>query len=247
MSLLLQAMIPLRAFEWRTLPPLMKSFFAGDWRIAPWQDRSDRWLERWLPLVHERSRGLPVLELGCGRGEDTKVLAAAGLHVKAIDLSPSMIAKARAEVPTAEFQCQDIRDPFPLQTADVVVASLSLHYFSWSETLAIAQRIRSTLHPSGVLLCRLNSTKDFNFGAQGHEEIERNFYRVHGTPKRFFDEASIHSAFAEWHVLSLEEIEIYRYGIPKVVWEIVMEPKQSFDLASEPRKGLPGGVARHAV
>src|SRR5260370_9484684 len=113
---------------------------------------SDPWLERWLPLIGERVGGLSVLEIGCGGGRDTEVLAGAGHRVAAIDLSPDAIARARGRAPRAEFHCQDIRAPFPVDDAGVVVASLSLHYFPWPETEALVHRIRSMLHPAGPLL-----------------------------------------------------------------------------------------------
>ena len=91
----------------------------------------DSWLDRWLPRVLERAGGDPVLEIGCGYGDDTAVLARAGLSVVAFDLSPACVAAARARVPSAAIDCRDVRDPFPDAVRDVgvVVASLSLHYF----------------------------------------------------------------------------------------------------------------------
>jgi SAM-dependent methyltransferase len=185
---------------------------------------SDAWLERWLPLIGERASGLAVLEVGCGGGRDTEVLVSAGHRVVAIDLSPAAIARARARVPHAEFHCQDIRAPFPVDGAGVVVASLSLHYFPWPETEALVGRIRSVLRPAGLLLCRLNSTNDHNFGASGHPEIDENFYLVDGAPKRFFDRAAVDRLFSSgWRMLGAEERITDRYERPKSAWEVVVE------------------------
>jgi SAM-dependent methyltransferase len=184
----------------------------------------DPWLARWLKLIGERAGGLSVLELGCGGGRDTEVLAAAGHRVVAVDLSPDSVAKARTRVPQAEFHCQDIRAPFPVDAAGVVVASLSLHYFSWPETETLVGRIRSVLSPAGVLLCRLNSTNDHHFGASGHPQIDENFYLVDGEPKRFFDPAAVDRLFSSgWRMLSAEERPIDRYDLPKSAWEVVLE------------------------
>lgn len=186
----------------------------------------DAWLHRWLPLIRERAGTSPVLELGCGSGEDTATLTDAGYSVVAVDLSTSAIAQAQARVPTAQFHCQDIRGPFPVPAASVgvVVASLSFHYFPWSDTLALVERARATLRPQGVLLCRLNSTNDHNYGASGHQRIDENFYSVNGEPKRFFDRASVGHLFATgWHMLAMEEAVIHKYAHPKVVWEVVLE------------------------
>jgi SAM-dependent methyltransferase len=184
----------------------------------------DRWLDRWLSLIGERTAGLPILELGCGGGRDSEILAAAGHRVVGIDLSSAAIANARERAPTAAFQCQDVRGAFPVERAGVVLASLSLHYYPWNETVALVERIRRTLVPNGLLLCRLNSTNDHHHGASGHPAIDANYYLVDGEPKRFFDRAAVDRLFATgWRVLSQEEGVIARYDHPKSVWEVVLE------------------------
>jgi trans-aconitate methyltransferase len=185
---------------------------------------SDPWLERWLDLIAKRTAGLPILELGCGGGRDSEVLAAAGHRVVGVDLSGAAIAKARERVPSAEFHCQDVRAVFPSGRAGVVLASLSLHYFPWNETVALVERIRQTLVPNGLLLCRLNSTNDHHHGASGHPAIDANYYLVDGEPKRFFDRVAVDRLFGSgWRVLSQEEGVIARYDHPKSVWETVLE------------------------
>lgn len=185
---------------------------------------TDPWLKRWLLLVAARTSSQPVLELGCGGGRDTATLIEAGHRVVAVELSAEAVVRARERVPSAEFHCQDIRAPFPAERAGVIVASLSLHYFPWLETEALAMRIRETLVPAGVLLCRLNSTNDHHFGASGHPPIAENYYLVDGAPKRFFDRASVDRLFASgWSTLGIEERMIDRYGHPKAVWEVVLE------------------------
>ena len=184
----------------------------------------DGWLARWLPLIGERAAGLPILELGCGGGRDSEVLVTAGHKVVGIDLSAKAISNARTRAPSAEFHCQDIQSPWPMTSAGVVLASLSLHYFSWPETTLLAERIRQVLRRDGVLLCRLNSTNDHHFGASGHPPIADNYYLVDGEPKRFFDRAAADRLFASgWSTLGVEEKTIDRYDQPKAVWEVVLE------------------------
>ena len=190
---------------------------------------SDPWLGRWLPQVLERASGDPVLEIGCGYGDDTAVLARAGLSVVAFDLSPACVAAARARVSSAAIDCRDVRDPFPDTVRDVgvVIASLSLHYFPWTETEALVERIRAVLRPGGLLLCRLNSTEDGNFGANGHPEIEPGYFLVDGQPKRFFDRDAVCTLFADgWKQLSLEHVVTRKYIRAKALWEIVLEREE---------------------
>lgn len=131
--------------------------------------RRDAWLDRWVALIGERSAGRPILELGCGSGHDTLTLAEAGFDVISVDLDRMACERARVRVPQAKVLCQDFRQMFAGDTANygAVVASLSLHYFKWEETVALVHRVRSALAFGGVFLCRLNSTEDHNYGASG--------------------------------------------------------------------------------
>ncbi|WP_207626942.1 class I SAM-dependent methyltransferase [Photorhabdus stackebrandtii] len=213
----------LRTFEWRVLPILAKGLIGSGFLALLCRQREDRWLERWLPLIQARAMGLAVLEIGCGDGRDTAIIHRAGLKVKAIDISSAMVKRASVRVPSAVFFVQDLRAPFPIDRTGVVISSLSLHYFSWDETLDIIRRIRAVLWPGGILLCRLNSTKDVNFGAKGHAKIDNDFYLVHGTPKHFFDRSLIFKAFSGWKVLHIEEKETHRFILPKTIWEVILE------------------------
>ena len=217
----------MRSIEWRAVPLLLKGIGVATLSIAKGRIREDAWLAPWIPLIKERAMGEPVLEIGCGQGHDTLMLTSAGLQVTSIDNSPRMLKQARSQAPFARFLDRDLRSEFPVQRTGVVVASLSLHYFDWNETVKIIGRIERVLMPGGVLFCRLNSTRDVYFGSQGHREIERNFYMVHGQSKRFFDHDDIQRLFRGWRSLSLAEKVTYRFGMPKTVWEIVVgaDPK----------------------
>jgi len=186
----------------------------------------DLWLQRWLPLLQARAQGAPVLEIGCGSGDDTAVLASAGLQVHAFDLSATAASVARTRVPSAMVECRDIRDPWPASLIDLggIVAGLSLHYFTWAETLAIWQRLQTLLRPGGVMLCRLNATDDDHFGASGHPQIEPHYFRVNGEPKRFFDAAAIDALFTPgWNCISVQHCITHKYHKPKALWEVVAE------------------------
>ena len=187
---------------------------------------ADPWLERWQPLIASYANQTPILELGCGAGDDTVTLAQAGYDVVALELSAESVAKVKARVPGACVHCQDIRAPLPVSPggAGVVVASLSLHYFEWEETMDLIERIRQTLNHPGLLLCRLNSTNDHNYGASGHPRISENYYCVNGKPKRFFDRDAVVKLFASgWNLLSMEELITHKYEQPKALWEIALE------------------------
>jgi len=62
------------------------------------------WLRATLTAFAEEVRGLgPVLDVGCGPGTTTAQLAALGLDVRGVDLSPRMIGHARKRHPGLRF------------------------------------------------------------------------------------------------------------------------------------------------
>lgn len=187
---------------------------------------SDLWLQRWLPLMTAGSSAPRVLEAGCGAGRDTAYLMQHGIRaLTAFDIDEKSVEACALAAPGATVLQHDLRNrlPFSDNSFDIVLASLCLHYFPWNATVSMTQEIHRCLAPDGLLLCRVNSTRDVNYGASGHCEIDRHFYEVEGRQKRFFNESDVRALFGTgWEYLSLEEITIDRYDLPKVVWETVL-------------------------
>lgn len=182
------------------------------------------WLEAWLALV-KASQHTPILELGCGVGLDARYLIERGYRVIATDYSHEALTIARQKVPEAITAQLDLRDglSFPDDTFQLIIASLSLHYFSWAQTQAIVQSIHNCLRPGGFLLARVNSTRDVNHGAIGYPAVEPNYRLVRRVLKRFFDQESLDRVFQSgWKIHYQEEKVIMRYQA-KVIWEMALE------------------------
>ncbi len=182
----------------------------------------DAWLGRWQGVLEEHLDS-PVLDLGCGAGHDTRFLLGLGHTVVAADLSQKALEITRLRAPGAQTEKVDLTYglPFPDAHFGVVVASLSLHYFSWRETLRILEDVRRCIEPLGYLLARFNSTQDPRYSAAEKQEIEENFYLVEGIARRLFDEASTNTLFAKgWKILAADERATRRYGGEKIVWEV---------------------------
>ena len=105
-------------------------------------------LLRHLPLQVNRA-----LEIGCGKGEFSRRLAALAEHVLALDLSPEMIRLAReqsAGFPQIDFQIADVLShDLPAEEFDCIASLATLHHLPLSEILL---KMKAALKPQGVLL-----------------------------------------------------------------------------------------------
>lgn len=153
------------------------------------------------PWLHEHADllvpGYRALDIGCGSGEDSADLVRAGLEVIGLDRSDKRLERAREHVPDATFIVADIAShiPFPDNHFDLVVASLSIHYFPWVTTEAVVREIARVMRPGTTFLCRVNRVGDVNFEYGAGREVEPEFFEVNpGFFKRFFTEETLADA-----------------------------------------------------
>jgi SAM-dependent methyltransferase len=115
-----------------------------------------------LPLVdaYARRTGGPLLELGCGTGRLLVPLARAGYDVTGVDLSPEMLAIARAKIEAAgmeqrvtlvhgDYADAPLAGPYRLA---FVMMNTFLHLSSLADQLRALRHWREHLTPGGLLL-----------------------------------------------------------------------------------------------
>lgn len=78
-----------------------------------------------LDAFAERCRGGRIVDIGCGPGQVARHLASRGADVEGVDLSPEMVAEARAAHPDLAFR---VADMFALPHADASLAGAVLFY-----------------------------------------------------------------------------------------------------------------------
>lgn len=121
-----------------------------------------------------------ILEIGCGTGKNTALLAGLGERVLALDFSEGMLARARQKVRAANvaFDVADLTRPWPCpeQSTDLVVCNLVLEHIRDLEFI-FGQAARA-LKPGGrFFVCELHPFRQYlgtqaNFqGGQGTVEI----------------------------------------------------------------------------
>jgi SAM-dependent methyltransferase len=97
--------------------------------------------------------GGPVLDAGCGPGHVTGVLTELGLDAAGVDLSPGMIALARAAHPTLQFAVGDLRTlTAPPGGYAGMLAHHSLVHVPWDQRPAVLAHLAGLLAPGGHLL-----------------------------------------------------------------------------------------------
>jgi ubiquinone/menaquinone biosynthesis C-methylase UbiE len=108
---------------------------------------------RQLPLQGlELQRDAEVLDLCCGAGQVTKFLVERFEHVTGLDASPFALARARKNVPQAEY-VEGFAEKMPLPDAqfDLVQTSMALHEMKPQQLQDILQEAYRVLRPGGRL------------------------------------------------------------------------------------------------
>jgi cyclopropane fatty-acyl-phospholipid synthase-like methyltransferase len=145
-------------------------------------------------LADEGAISSPVLDSGCGTGEQALYLASRGLDVVGVDFSPVAIDKARAKAKErgqkAEFIVHNVLDLVSLgQQFQSVVDSGTFHVFNVESDVALyVAGLRAVLAPAGVL--HLLCFSDLQPGELGPRRVSQ---------------AELRAAFREgWTVESIE-------------------------------------------
>lgn len=183
----------------------------------------DDWLDSYLSQIIESYDDTPIIDLGCGLGNDTLYLLEKGFKVISCDKSKVALEYIQSQINNTQTLKVDIKKklPFGDSKISVLIADLSLHYFSDEETKNIMREIKRVLKPSGILISRVNSIDDFNYGALSENILENHYYLFDGYKKRFFDEQDIVKYFSIVGNTNYKSTTMLRYKMPKIVYEVV--------------------------
>jgi len=159
-----------REHEQSTQGPVARAY--DRWAVQYDRDRNatrdlDAEVVRRTPL---RLEGQRVLELGCGTGKNTVWLAERSRELVALDFSAGMlgVARARVNAPHVRFVEHDIREPWPIGSAemDVVIGNLVLeHVQDLAPVFAESRRVLSS--GGQLFLCELHPYRQLR-GGQAH-------------------------------------------------------------------------------
>lgn len=159
-------------------------------------DLYDNTYNRFCELILKENAS--ILEIGCGPGNITRYLLKKKPHfqIEGIDISPNMLALAKANNPTANFKVMDCRNIDQLQEQfDGIICGFCVPYLSQSDCVKLIQDAKNLLTPSGVLYISFvegdYSQSGFQTGSSGDrayffyhnlqeliQELNRNAYKI---------------------------------------------------------------------
>lgn len=185
----------------------------------------DNWLDNYKEVL-DSNKNSEILDLGCGIGADTLYLNERGFNVLSCDFSLEALKNIEENIINSKTMYLDMLDKFPFEDESflLIIADLSLHYFDNETTIHIMNEIRRILKKNGILLSRVASVNDFNFGAGIGEELEKNFYFEGDYTKRFFDREDVNKYFGIIGEVESFETSMIRneeeYSKPKILYQI---------------------------
>jgi tellurite methyltransferase len=127
------------------------------------------------------TKGMRIVDAGCGYGRNLLYLLRAGFDVFGVDADPSAVASVRemAGPLAANFRVASVEEiPFADGFADVVISSAVLHFARDDDQFqAMVWGMWRVLKPGGLLFCRLASSIG----------IERQIQQIQGRIHRLPD------------------------------------------------------------
>ncbi|MBD7966627.1 class I SAM-dependent methyltransferase [Paenibacillus gallinarum] len=117
----------------------------------------------------EPAEGERILDLGCGTGDLTQEIAASKALVTGMDLSPSMLEKARIKYPNLNF-VEGNAERFTVQEPlDAVFSNAALHWMKNAED--VVQCIHDALRPGGRFVAEFGGKHNVGTVVQAISEV----------------------------------------------------------------------------
>lgn len=161
---------------------------APDWSAAQYlkfgseRTRAVRDLVANIPLQSPRR----IIDLGCGPGNSTAVLAARypGAELSGVDSSPDMLARARAALPGVEFARADLhtyRPPAGADAPDLLFSNAVFHWLRRGDRLPAVLGLLRAQEAGGVFALQVPD----NHGEPSHRAM-REVAQLEGPWREYF-------------------------------------------------------------
>jgi len=105
-----------------------------------------------------------ILEIGCGTGKNTPLLAQSGDRVLALDFSEGMLKKAREKLDSDHvlFLAADITKPWPCadESADLIACNLVLEHIE-DVSFVFSEALRTLIEGGHLFMCELHPFRQY--------------------------------------------------------------------------------------
>lgn len=145
-----------------------------------WASRKLAVIERQVDwLCSQLAPGAKVLDLGCGPGFYTQLLAKRGFCCTGVDFSPASITYAQQQAQTAgldiDYQLLDVRSYRPTKKFDFIMMTFGeLNVFSAADAKSLLEDCANWLTPNGKLLVEVHSFDEVKRQGQAEPSWQRH-------------------------------------------------------------------------
>jgi SAM-dependent methyltransferase len=193
----------------------MKDFYEDLWERLPSELEAPDFELRRAFMLEDVAPGDRVLDLGCGAGQFTRELAAAGARPVGVEVAEAALERARASAPDLDFRLAPIDGPLPLPDAsfDVVWASEVIEHVS--DTATWLSEINRVLAPGGRLLLSTPSHGRLRVALHGVE----HFSEPLGDHLHLYTAGSLRTVLGEF---GFEQIRVRAVGGPPLLRRMLL-------------------------
>jgi trans-aconitate methyltransferase len=162
--------------------------------------------EEVLALLNPQ-RGERILDVGCGTGHLTKLIAEAGAEVVGIDNSPEMIEAARAASPDINFVVADAADFSFTEPFDAVFSNAALHWVTEAEQAVVC--MAQSLKQGGRFVIELGGKGNIAAITRAVREAIWEVLQVKVEHGRYYPSVSEYSGLLERHGLLVRRAVLF--------------------------------------
>ncbi|WP_412513714.1 class I SAM-dependent methyltransferase [Shewanella indica] len=145
-----------------------------------WASRKLAVIERQVNWLYSQlAPGAQVLDLGCGPGFYTQLLAKRGFCCTGVDFSPASITYAQQQAQAAgldiDYQLQDVRSYRPTKKFDFIMMTFGeLNVFSAADAKNLLKHCANWLMPNGKLVIEVHSFDEVKRQGQAEPSWQRH-------------------------------------------------------------------------
>ena len=125
-----------------------------------------------------KPRSARTLDMGCGFGDWTELLAEVSDEIYAFDIAPSFVEQTQRRVPTANVTCSDLVSYEMPRDLDIVYIGAVLLYATESDVVDVLRRVREAARPDALVIirdwCTFNAGRRTRNSGGGHWSIHRS-------------------------------------------------------------------------